>query len=70
MVRVGVRVMVIFCVVFFCVVFFVLYFSRCIFPYCIYIINSELALTMQNIDVTQETTEKLTADQNEIEKIL
>ena len=54
---VRVRVRVIFCVVFFCVVFW-----RCIVLYCIYSLDSDLTLTMQNIDVTQETTAQLRAE--------
>ena len=59
-----VRVRVIFSVLFFYIVLFMLYFSCCIFPYSIYSLYSELTLTMQNIDVTQETTSQLRADQN------
>ena len=64
MIRVTVTVIfrIVFFRVFFHVVFFVLY-----FPYCIYGLNSELTLTIQNIDVTQETTEQLRYKRKKIE---
>ena len=47
----------------FCVLYFsLLYFLHCIFPYCVYSPNNDITLTIQNIDVTQETTEKLRAE--------
>ena len=55
---------------FFVLHFSVSYFSCCIFPYYIYILNSEITLTMQNIDVTQESTEQLRANKKELEKKL
>ena len=54
-----VRARVIFCVVFFVLSFTILY---------IYSLDSELTLTMQNIDVAQETTAQLRADKKELKK--
>ena len=69
-VRVRVRVRVIFCAVFFCVAFFMLYFLCCIFLHCIYSLNIELTLTMQNIDVTQETIAQLRTEKGTRDKII
>ena len=67
-VRARVRVRVIVSVVLFCVIFFMLYFSCCIFLYCIYILESEITLTTQNIDFTQETTEQLISEKGTCDK--
>ena len=50
---------------FFVLYFCVLYFSCCIFSWYIYSLDSELTLTMQNIDVRHETTAQLRADKKE-----
>ena len=40
-------------------------FLRCIFLYCMYSLDSELALTMQKIDVKQEIISQLRAKKKE-----
>ena len=50
--------------------FSVLYSSCCIFTYGIYILDSEITLTIQNIDVTQENTAQLRSEKKEIKKKL
>ena len=67
MVIVRVSVRVIFLVVFFFVFIFHIDFFILYFPYCIQSLDSEITLTMQNIDVTHKTTEQLRYGKRELE---